>query len=159
MSVRRQKTQNTLALASKEKGEAPIGGDQGTETLVAKPASESPAGTEQLMEEVCARENLVKAWKRVRSNKGSPGVDAKTIDDATAYLRDHWPNIRSQLLQGTYRPLPADTDEAGHAFQYEAGHLFQSEAGRRSDLMSATGVSPPQISLNDVWRFERGQAG
>jgi hypothetical protein len=33
---------------------------------------------------------------------------------------------------------PADSDEAGHAFQYEAGHLFRSEAGRGSDLMSAT---------------------
>jgi hypothetical protein len=53
----------------------------------------------------------------------------------------------------------ADTDEAGHAFQYEAGHLFQSEAGRRSDLMSATGVALLQIGLNDVSRFERGQAG
>ena len=92
MSAKRQKIQNSLALASKERGEAPIGGDQGTETLVAKPASENPAGTERLMEEVCARENLVKAWKRVRSNKGGPGVDAMTIDDAKAYLRDHWPN-------------------------------------------------------------------
>ena len=106
MSAKRQKIQNSLALASKERGEAPIGGDQGTETLVAKPASENPAGTERLMEEVCARENLVKAWKRVRSNKGGPGVDAMTIDDAKAYLRDHWPNIRSLLLEGTYQPLP-----------------------------------------------------
>jgi RNA-directed DNA polymerase len=106
MSAKRQKIQNSLALASKERGEALICGDQGTETLVAKPASENPAGTQRLMEEVCARENLVKAWKRVRSNKGGPGVDAMTIDDAKAYLRDHWPNIRSLLLEGTYQPLP-----------------------------------------------------
>lgn len=38
-----------------------------------------------------------------------------------------------------------DSDEAGHAFQYEAGHLFRSEAGRRSDLMSATCFALLQI--------------
>jgi hypothetical protein len=47
----------------------------------------------------------------------------------------------------------AYSNEAGHAFQNEAGHLFRSEAGRRSDLMSATGVVPPQIDLNDVSSF------
>ena len=58
------------------------------------------------MEEVCDRENLERAWKRVRSNKGSPGVDGMTIDDAKDYLREHWPSIRSQLLEGTYQPQP-----------------------------------------------------
>src|SRR5262249_42262026 len=62
--------------------------------------------TEQLMEEVCNRENLVRAWKRVRRNKGSPGVDGMTIDDARDYLREHWPGIRPQLLAGTYQPQP-----------------------------------------------------
>ena len=58
------------------------------------------------MEAVCDRGNLVKAWKRVRSNKGSPGIDGMTIEDAKAYLCEHWPNIRSQLLSGTYQPQP-----------------------------------------------------
>ena len=58
------------------------------------------------MEEVCDRENLVRAWKRVRRNKGSPGVDGMTIDDAGDHLREHWPSIRSQLLEGAYQPQP-----------------------------------------------------
>src|SRR4029077_5926788 len=74
--------------------------------LMAKPASESPALAEQLMEEVCDRENLERAWKRVRSNKGGPGVDGMTIDAAKDFLREHWPDIRSQLLEGTYQPQP-----------------------------------------------------
>jgi hypothetical protein len=41
------------------------------------------------------------------------------------------------VLKGS-QILGADSDEAGHAFQYEAGHLFRSEAGRGSDLISAT---------------------
>jgi RNA-directed DNA polymerase len=58
------------------------------------------------MEEVCDRGNLERAWKRVRSNKGGPGVDGMTIDEAKGYLREHWPDIRSQLLKGTYQPRP-----------------------------------------------------
>ncbi|MER9580276.1 group II intron reverse transcriptase/maturase [Mesorhizobium sp. M0400] len=58
------------------------------------------------METVCSRENLETAWKRVRSNKGGPGVDGMTIDDAKGYLREHWPSIRFRLLEGTYQPQP-----------------------------------------------------
>src|SRR6202011_1048802 len=92
-------------------GEPPVSGHQGAESFVAKPAPESSAVTEQLMEEVCTRENLVRAWKRVRQNKGGPGVDGMTIDDAKDYLREHWPSIRSQLLEGTYQPKPVERVE------------------------------------------------
>ena len=106
MSGMRQKLQYLLALEPVDQSETPISGYQGTEPFVAKPTPESPASAEQLMEEVCGRENLVRAWKRVRSNQGSPGVDGMTIDDAKDYLREHWPSIRSQLLEGTYQPKP-----------------------------------------------------
>ena len=106
MSGKRQKLQYSLALAPKDRGEAPVRGHQGTEPLVAKPVPESPACVEQLMEEVCDRGNLERAWKRVRSNKGSPGADGMTIEDAKGYLREHWPSIRSHLLSGTYQPQP-----------------------------------------------------
>src|SRR5580693_980195 len=106
MSGKRQQIQYSLALEPDDRGEARVSGHQGAEPFVAKPAPESPALTEQLMEEVCDRGNLVRAWKRVRRNKGSPGVDGMTIDDAKDYLREHWPSIRSQLLAGTYQPQP-----------------------------------------------------
>src|SRR3954449_1242292 len=106
MSGMRQNIQYSLALVPEGRGEAPVRGHRGTEPPVAKPTPESPACEEQLMEEVCARGNLVRAWKRVRSNKGSPGVDGMTIEDAKAYLREHWPSIRSLLLEGTYQPQP-----------------------------------------------------
>src|ERR1700680_1066457 len=106
MSGKRQKIQYSLALEPVDRGEPPISGHQGAEPLVAKSAPESPAATEQLKEEVCDRENLQRAWKRVRRNKGSPGVDGMTIDDARDYLREHWPSIRSQLLEGTHQPQP-----------------------------------------------------
>src|SRR5437762_11801259 len=103
MSGKRQKIQYSLALEPVAQGETPVSGYQGTEPFVAKPTSESPASAEQLMEEVCERENLAGVWKRVRRNQGSPGVDGMTIDDAKDHLREHWPSIRSQLLEGTYQ--------------------------------------------------------
>ena len=78
---------------------------------MAETEPESPATTMHLMEEVCERENLVRAWQRVRENKGAPGVDGMTIDDAKAYLREHWPSVRSQLLEGTYQPQPVKRAE------------------------------------------------
>src|SRR5437762_7825151 len=106
MNGMRQKIQYSLALELVVQGETPVSSPQGAEPFVAKLAPESPALTEHLMEEVCDRGNLVRAWKRVRQNKGSPGVDGMTIENASDYLREHWPSIRSQLLEGTYQPQP-----------------------------------------------------
>src|SRR6201985_237402 len=106
MSGTRQKIQYSLALVPEGGGEAPGRGHQGTEPPVAKPAPERPACAEQRMEEVCDGENLQSAWNRVQRNQGSPGVDGMTIEDAKGYLREHWPSIRSQLLEGTYQPQP-----------------------------------------------------
>src|SRR5258707_12278580 len=106
MNGTRQKIQYSLALEPVDQGETPVSGYEGTEPFMAKPISESPAVTEPLVEEMCDRENLGRAWKRVRRNKGRPGVDGMTIDDARGYLREHWPSIRSQLLEGTSQPQP-----------------------------------------------------
>jgi RNA-directed DNA polymerase len=52
------------------------------------------------------RENLQRAWKRVKANKGSAGVDGLDIAQTAAHLKTAWPTIREQLLQGVYRPSP-----------------------------------------------------
>ena len=109
MSGTRQNTQYKqllLAFAAEDRGETLDTDRQGTEPLAAKRAPESPAEEERLMEEVCDRQNLEIAWKRVRANKGSPGADGLTIDETAEYLREHWPALRDQLLQGTYAPHP-----------------------------------------------------
>ena len=59
-----------------------------------------------LLEAALTRENMVKAWKRVKANKGSAGVDGMTIRDAVDYLKSHWLSIKESLLDGTYRPAP-----------------------------------------------------
>jgi RNA-directed DNA polymerase len=108
MGNKRQKNQLQMVLAFTAEGrsEAAKAGREGTESLTAKRACESPAIPEQVMEEVCDRENLLPAWRRVRANKGSPGIDGMKVGELPGYLKQHWPAIREQLLSGTYRPQP-----------------------------------------------------
>jgi RNA-directed DNA polymerase len=58
------------------------------------------------MQEVLRPENLGSALRRVRANKGSPGVDGMTVEQLPEFLRAHWPEIRRQLVNGTYKPMP-----------------------------------------------------
>jgi RNA-directed DNA polymerase len=59
-----------------------------------------------LLTAVLARENLLRAMKRVRANGGAAGVDGLDIDQTAALLKTRWPVIRDSLLEGTYRPQP-----------------------------------------------------
>ncbi len=106
MSRRRQKNQLVLAFLAEGRGEAPRAAEEGTELLAAKREAESPDVGEQLMEEVCGRENCKQALARVKANKGSAGIDGMSVEQFPGYLRQHWPEIREQLLNGTYRAQP-----------------------------------------------------
>ena len=59
-----------------------------------------------LLHAAFTRENLQRAFKRVRANKGAAGVDGLDIDQTAKQLVPAWPAIREQLLAGTYRPSP-----------------------------------------------------
>ncbi len=86
MSDRRQKNQLVLAFPTEPRGEASRAVRTGTESPMAKGIAESPALDEQLMEEVCEPENLKKALKRVKANKGSAGIDGMSVDALLPYL-------------------------------------------------------------------------
>jgi RNA-directed DNA polymerase len=106
MGGKRQKNQMLLAFMQESRGEAPRACSGGTESPGAKREPESPAEDERLMEEVCDPENVWQALTRVQANKGSPGVDGMTVRQLRDYLQEHWPAIREQLLEGTYKPQP-----------------------------------------------------
>src|SRR5689334_5452112 len=103
MRDKRQNHQLELAFMVTRRGEASDDPQQGTESRMAGHAPESTAADERLMEEVCERENLKQALRRVKSNKGAAGVDGMSVDGLAAYLAEHWPTIRFQLLVGHYR--------------------------------------------------------
>src|SRR6266853_1420110 len=102
----RQNIQIELDFSSPSVGEACEAGREETESLPSVSEPESPASTNRWMEEVCERENLKEALRRVKANKGSAGVDGMTVGTITDYLKQHWPAIREQLLSGTYKPQP-----------------------------------------------------
>src|SRR5271155_508788 len=102
----RQNIQSNLDFSSSPTGEARTAGREGSESLRTTSAPESPAGTYRTMEEIVERENLKEALRRVKANKGAPGVDGMTVNQLDDHLKQHWPAIREQLLSGTYRPEP-----------------------------------------------------
>ena len=63
-------------------------------------------GAGDLLEQALARENMAAAWKRVKANKGSAGVDGRTVQDTGEHLKQAWPDIRRRLQGGSYRPDP-----------------------------------------------------
>ncbi len=72
----------------------------------ARPAfqQQTGLGREDLLWQALSRENMAAAWKRVKANKGSAGIDGLTIEQTPEFLKSHWPRIRQELFDGTYRP-------------------------------------------------------
>jgi len=108
MSRRRKAAENQLELAfgAEARGEPPRPAHGGREATPAIGQNESLASTANLMEEVCQRENLEEALRRVVANKGSPGVDGMPVHRLGKFLRRHWTRIRAELFEGRYHPQP-----------------------------------------------------
>jgi RNA-directed DNA polymerase len=65
-----------------------------------------PTPEQHLLERILSTENMELAWKRVRANKGAPGVDRITIEQFPEQFRPLWADIRASLNAGTYQPKP-----------------------------------------------------
>ena len=157
MSLKDDKQQNIqmeLDFSSALTGEAREAGREETESPGVTNGPESPARTNRLMEEVCERENLKAALRQVKANKGSPGVDGMTVGGITDYLKQHWPAIREQLLNGTYEPKPVrrveipkpdgGVSKARHSFG--AGSIHP--AGGATGSAEAVG---PDVFRSQLW--------
>jgi group II intron reverse transcriptase/maturase len=98
-----------LELPFDKRGEAPTSG-RSEEVPMATHGREG-SGESDLMERMVERPNLLAALKRVKANKGSPGIDGMGVGELSAHLKEHWPVIREQLLAGTYQPQPVKRQE------------------------------------------------
>jgi len=67
---------------------------------------EEPFSNDHLLERILSAENVRRAWKQVRANKGAPGIDGVTVEQFPDTFRELWPKIRSNLFEGTYAPSP-----------------------------------------------------
>ncbi|PLJ48378.1 group II intron reverse transcriptase/maturase, partial [Klebsiella quasipneumoniae] len=88
------------------RGETPDAGSQGAETVQAPTNRESPSSTAWLMEAICEPVNLRQALKRVKANKGAAGADGMSVSELPEHLRHNWPELKAQLLSGSYQPSP-----------------------------------------------------
>ena len=90
-----------LELPFKGRGEAPR-----VERSVEAPMTPGEticSGASDLMERVVSRPNMLAAYKRVRENKGSPGIDGVTVEQLPEWLKENWERVRGELLAGTYQ--------------------------------------------------------
>jgi RNA-directed DNA polymerase len=94
---------------------------QEIEARAARTSLERPAVAGPSMEAIVERENLKKALAQVKRNKGAAGVDGMTVGGLPGHLKEHWPTIRTQLLDGTYKPQPVRRVEIPKADGGRAG--------------------------------------
>ena len=85
-------------------GEGGTGSGAIVESQASAASEPARALTDHLMEEVCQRSNLNRAYDRVKANKGAPGVDGRTVDDLSSWIAGHKQELLSSLLDGSYRP-------------------------------------------------------
>ena len=87
------------------RGRKPREQGQGAVGTTAPAVSARPEAA-RLLEAILDRENMMAAYRRVVGNAGAAGVDAMSVGELGAFLREHWPRIKEDLLAGRYRPQP-----------------------------------------------------
>ena len=87
-------------------GEGGTGASAYEERQTSTASEQDRALTQDLMEEVCKRDNLNRAYKRVKTNRGAPGVDGMSVAELGPWLAEHMEELTAALLDGSYRPEP-----------------------------------------------------
>ena len=79
---------------------------------VVRPENEERAGrAPEFLEKILDRDNLNRAYKRVKANKGAPGVDGMTVEAALPWLKEHGKELMESIRQGKYKPDPVRRKE------------------------------------------------
>lgn len=104
-------TQQSKQLRLNFDGVHTISYSSSSEMSIAANFSQRLTDQSQLLEMILERANMWSALKRVRQNKGAPGVDGLTVNQLGKYLKRHWLKIRDSILDGTYQPLPVRRKE------------------------------------------------
>lgn len=68
-------------------------------------------GATDLLERILGRDNLNRAYKRVKSNHGAPGIDGMTVEAALPWLREHGGELLQSIREGSYKPSPVRRKE------------------------------------------------
>ena len=68
--------------------------------------AEEPSVNQTSVEYVVSRESMIRAWKKLRSNKGKPGIDNISIERYPKWVKHRWEGFKEQLLKGEFKPRP-----------------------------------------------------
>ena len=83
----------------------------GAQSAVHPETGETEGRKPELLERILDRDNLNRAYKRVKANKGAPGVDGMTVEEALPWLKEHGKELTDSILQGKYKPDPVRRKE------------------------------------------------
>ena len=92
-----------------QEGRVELGDNTGAQNISSMSEKEGNNGNEYasgLLEKILDRNNMNLAYKRVKANKGSHGVDGMTVDELLQYLKQNGKSIKQEILEGTYCPKP-----------------------------------------------------
>ena len=81
----------------------------GVQSVDSRKAEEQ--GGADLLERILSRDNLNRAYKRVKSNHGAPGIDGMTIEAALPWLKEHQEELLESIRKGKYKPQPVRRKE------------------------------------------------
>nr|MDA3926517.1 hypothetical protein [Kiritimatiellia bacterium] len=85
--------------------------DKSNDEFIADSLSKSSTGEIRLMESICERVNMNKAWKRVIKNGGAPGVVGMKTGHLKGYLHRCGDTVKDAMLNGSYKPYPVRRKE------------------------------------------------
>ena len=101
--------ENLVREGCPQKDSAEHEGYAGAQSVDGRESRESDST--DLLERILSRENLNRAYKRVKANKGAPGIDGMTVEDALPWLREHREELLEQIRSGKYKPQPVRRKE------------------------------------------------
>ena len=79
-------------------------GYAGAQSAVQPGSGETAGRSQNLLEAILYRDNLNRAYKRVKANKGAPGVDGMTVEEALPWLKEHGKEMTEAIRSGKYKP-------------------------------------------------------
>lgn len=115
--------------------------------------------TGNLVERVCERENLNRAYKRVKANKGAPGIDGMTVGELYDWLKEHKEELVESLLDGSYEPQPVlgkEIDKPGGGKRRLGIPTVVDRLVQQAILQVLEGIVEPTFSKSS-YGFRRGR--
>ncbi len=140
-------------------GEGGTGSAANEEWQTSTALTRERALTGDLMERVCERENLNRAYKRVKANKGAPGVDGMTVEELYGWLKEHKEGLIASLQDGSYEPQPVlghEIDKPGGGKRQLGIPTVVDRLVQQAILQVLEGIVDPTFSESS-YGFRRGR--